>query len=153
MTSRLHCNKCSYYSPSVCLSSHSLYFSSSSHSVLFLIKCRGVDKTAAILCGTSMAPLSSKGRLRWTGFGLPLSCSTNPPGESHQIELPLCVICMKEKNRSMTNSPCRCTSCRRSTIIKWCSRLQLVFLVDSTTSHHRWCICWTLLHQHTQASS
>ncbi len=100
MTSRLHYNKYSYYSPSVFLSSHSLYFSSSSHSVLFLIICREVDKTAAILCGASMTPLSSKGRLRWTGFSLPLICSTNPPGELYQIELPVCVICMKKKTEA-----------------------------------------------------
>lgn len=129
MTSRLHYNKYSHYSPSVFLSPRSplsISFSLSSH--LVSLKRRGVDGTPAILCGTSTTPLSGKGRLRWTGFGLPLSCSANPPGESHQIELPLCVICLRKKPSSMANKPCRCTSCRRFTVIKWRSRLQLQIL-------------------------
>lgn len=51
MNSLLHYNKYSHYSPSICL-------------VLFLIKCRGVDRTPAIFCCTSQTHLSPKRRVR-----------------------------------------------------------------------------------------
>lgn len=93
-------------------------------------KCKGVDRAAAILCGTSTTPFSRKGKATVAGFGLPLSCSANPPGESHQIELLLCVICKKKKKIVMTNSPCRCTPCKRFTVIKWPSWQQLWLLQE-----------------------
>lgn len=64
MTSCLHYNKYSYYSPSIL--PHfmpSLFLPSYLHSVLFSIKCREADRIPAIFCGTFRVPLNSKGKL------------------------------------------------------------------------------------------
>lgn len=98
MTSRLHCNKSSYYSPSVFLSSFLPIFRSLFHPQSFVPNKMLGRRHAPPFSVARPRPLLAA-KEQWTGFGLPLSCSANPPGGSHQIELPLCVICMRKKQK------------------------------------------------------
>ena len=129
----------------------SLYFSSSFHSGF----CWNVGKLTGPRPLSLARPRPLLAAKEGSGGQASVShWAANPPGESHQIELPLCVICMGKE-------PLEAWLIILADVLPVGDSLSLNGVADciynpsenSTTSRQRWRICRTALHKHPQTAA